>query len=263
MKLALTLGALAATAVASAASAGVIYSTGVDTSEGYTFGDINGQNGWSTFQPGAGGGFANVTGSAPSGFGGDGALQFNSGTDANTSPRYAGGPTYDAAWQNEVANGNTIHYTTVSMYLGSGQNSTARLGSVTFDSTGTKILSGFYVQANTGAVYMLGYYNNAGTLNNFAFNTNATIGFNQWVTFTTTWDSVTGQFQVFWGSNGFYVNGAGAGSVASETDMYNTRNGSTTAATAYFDNLEIGAIPGPGALALLGVAGIVTGRRRR
>jgi MYXO-CTERM domain-containing protein len=31
---------------------------------------------------------------------------------------------------------------------------------------------------------------------------------------------------------------------------------------SYFDNLEIGAIPAPGAVALLGLAGLV-GRRRR
>jgi MYXO-CTERM domain-containing protein len=252
----------AAMATASVASAAVYYSTGFNSSEGFTVGDINGQNGWSTFQPGAGGGYANITASAPAGFEGDQALAFNSGTDANTSPRYAWPAGYGAAFTADAAAGNNVAVSQCSMYMASGSTSTERSGMVVFDATGTKILTGFYVQANTGLVYLLANYNNAGTINNFAFNTNVTIGFNQWVNFTTTWNQATGRMEVFWGTNGFFVDGAAAGSVADETDFYATRNGSTIANTVYFDNLAIGAVPTPGALALLGLAGL-TARRRR
>jgi hypothetical protein len=262
MRCALSVAALAAIGLASSASAAVLYSTNFDSSQGYAVGDINGQNGWSIYQPGGGGGFANITSSAPAGFGGDHALEMNSGIDANTSPRYAWPAAYGAAFTAEASAGNNVLYTQCSMYMASGSASTERTGLVSFDSTGAKLLSGFYVQANTGIVYLLAYYNNAGTLNNYAFNTNATIGFDQWVNFSTTWNQATGRMEVFWGANGFYVDGAGAGSVADETDFYATRNGSTVANSVYFDNLEIGTVPAPGALALLGLAGLA-GRRRR
>jgi len=262
MKFAVTAGALAAAVLSSAASAGIFYSTGF---EDFAAGDVNGQNGWTTYDPTfttGGGNFASVTTGAPAGFGGSNAMRFDSGTSATSSPRYAWAPAFGSAFSAEAAAGNNIFYAQTSMYMGSGQTSTARHGMVTFDATGSKILTGFYVQANTGLVYLLANYNNAGTINNFAFNTNITMGFDQWVTFTTTWNQTTGRMEVYWGANGFYVDGAAAGSTADECDFYNTRNASTLGATSYFDNLEIGAVPAPGAIALLGLAGLA-GRRRR
>jgi len=256
-----TIASLAAIALSSAASAGVLYSTNFDS---FATGDINGQNGWTTYDPTfttGGGNFASVVNNAPSGSGNS--VRFTSGTGATSSPRYAWSANFGSAFSAEAASGNTTYYSQVSMYMASGQTSTARQGMVTFDATGSKILTGFYVQANTGLVYLLANYNNAGTINNFAFNTNVTLGLDQWVTVTTTWNQTTGRMEVFWGANGFYVDGAAAGSVADECDLYNTRNGSTVSTTAYFDNLEIGAIPAPGALALLGVAGVIGSRRRR
>lgn len=260
MKRAMTLTALAAATISSAASAGLIYSTDFNN---YNLGDINGQNGWTTYDPtstGGGGGFANIVAGGNNGTKG---LQFNSGTSASFSPRYAWPANYGTAWSAEAAAGNTQLVVSVDMKLNSGTASTARLGAVSYDLSGSKILGGFYVQQGTGMVYMLGYYNNAGTLNNFAFSTNVTLAYDTWTTFTTTWDSVTGRFTLSWGSNSFFVDGAGAGLVADETDFYNTRNGGTVAASATFDNLSISAIPAPGALALLGVAGLTGGRRRR
>ena len=258
-------GSLAAAALASVSSAAIYYSTGFNTSEGFVTGDVHGQNGWSTFDPTfttGGGNFATVTGSAPAGFEGDGALRFDSGIGATSSPRFAWGPNFGAAFAADAAAGNTTFVAQTSMYLASGSTSTARIGMVTFDTTGAKFLTGFYVQANTGAVYLLANYNNAGTIGNFLFNTNQFVGFNQWVNFTTTWNQTTGRMEVFWGTNSFYVDGAAAGSTADETDFYATRNGSTISATAFFDSVTVGAIPTPGAVALLGLAGLVSRRRR-
>jgi len=265
MKCAFGMAGIAATAVASLASASVtFYSTGFEAPD-FAAGDVNGQSGWTTYDPTfttGGGNFATVTTGAPAGFGGSQSLRFDSGTGATSSPRYAWGPAYGAQFTAAAAAGDNVAVAQVSMYMASGSTSTARQGMVTFDSTGAKILTGFYVQANTGIVYLLANYNNAGTINNFAFNTNVTIGFDQWVNFTTTWNQATGRMEVFWGANGFFVDGAAAGSVADETDLYNTRNASTIGTTAYFDNLSTGAIPAPGAIALLGLAGL-TARRRR
>lgn len=265
MKSASLLAGSAAFALASVASASVtFYSTGFEAPD-FTTGDVNGQAGWSTYDPTfttGGGNFASVTTSAPAGFGGSQALRFDSGTGATSSPRYAWSPSFGSQFTTAAAAGDNILVAQTSMYMASGQSSTARQGMVTFDSTGSKILTGFYVQANTGLVYLLANYNNAGTINNFAFNTNVTIGYDQWVNFTTTWNQATGRMEVFWGTNGFFVDGAATGSIADETDYYNTRNGSTVSSTVYFDNLAIGAVPSPGALALLGLAGLAARRRR-
>ena len=250
--------ATAVACVSSAASAGVIYSTGFNASEGYVVGNLNGQQGWTTLQPSTG------TGSPVASITAAGTMQMNSGTSAAESARYAWNAGYAAQFDIERAAGNTRLYTTVEMNVPRAQTSVGRIGVYNFDATGTKILSGFFIQLNTGIMSLVGNYNNAGTIGNYAFTTTTAIAFDTWTTMTTTWDSDTGRFQVFMGSTGFYVDGAAAGSTADETDFYSTRNGGTVAGTAFFDNLEVGTTtPAPGALALLGVAGLVGGRRRR
>lgn len=254
-----TVAASIAATLSSSALAGVIYAT--DFSE-FALGDINGQNGWATYDPtftSGGGNFANVVADGASGKG----VQFLSGTGGTSSPRYAWAPGYGSQWQAEALAGNRTLSVSVDMKLSSGAASTARIGVITFDDSGAKILGGFYVEQSTRRVYMLGYYNNAGTLGNFAFNTGVTLALDTWTNFVTEWDSVTGRFTVAWGANAFYVDGAGAGSNADETDLYATRNGSTVSASAYFDNLSVSAVPAPGALALLGAAGLAGARRRR
>ncbi len=243
--------------VAKADTTNLLYSTGFDASQGYLAADINGQNGWTTYQPAAGSGYANVTFGAPAGFSGTGAFQLNSGINGNESPRYAWPAGYGATFSSVGAYGILANN---SMYLPSGQTtSAARVGLVTYDSTGAKILGGYYVQASTSAVYLLGYYNNAGTLGNYAFNTGATLATDQWTDFTTFWNGQNGRLTVSWGANSFYVDGAGAGSIADETDFYANRNGSAIAATSYYDNLSIGAvIPEPSSFAL-GLTGLAIG----
>ncbi|MFM1744388.1 MAG: hypothetical protein RLZZ630_325, partial [Bacteroidota bacterium] len=216
--------------------------TNFNSGQSFVTGDINGQNGWSTYDPTfttGGGSFATITTSAPSGLSGDQAVSFLSGTGATSSPRYAWGPNYGSAFSAASAVGANTVVAQTKLYVPSGSTSTARQGMVTFDVTGAKILTGFYVQQNTGTVYLLANYNNAGTIANFTFNTNIAIVKDTWVEFTTTWNQATGRMEVFWAGNGFYVDGAGAGSVADETDFYNTRNASSVASTVYFDELSI------------------------
>jgi MYXO-CTERM domain-containing protein len=250
--------ATAVACVSSAASAGVIYSTGFNASEGYVVGNLDGQQGWTTYQPSAG------TGSAAASITAAGTMQMNSGTSAAESGRFAWNGNYGGTFDIERAAGNTRLYTTVEMNVPRGQTSVGRIGVYNYDVTGEKILSGFFIQLNTGILSLVGSYNNAGSIGNYAFATTTVIAFDTWTTMTTTWDSDTGRFQVFMGSTGFFVDGAAAGSTANETDFYSTRNGGTVAGRALFDNLEIGTTtPAPGALALLGVAGLAGARRRR
>jgi hypothetical protein len=248
-------------ALAASASAGVIYSTNFSE---FTGGDVNGQNGWATYDPTfttGGGNFATIQRVGPTGAGN--VLRFDSGTSAAGSPRYAFAPGFGSAFTAEAAAGNNVLSSSVDMYMASGQASAARQGMLAFDASGTRILTGFYVQANTGLVYLLANYNNAGTIGNFAFNTNVVMGYDQWVNFNMTWNQASGRMVVSWGANAFFVDGAAAGQVADEVDFYNTRNGSTVATTVFFDNLDISAVPAPGALALLGLAGVAGSRRRR
>ena len=97
--------ATAVACVSSAASAGVIYSTGFNASEGYVVGNLEGQQGWTTYQPSTG------TGSPVASITADGRMQMNSGTSGAESGRYAWHGNYGAQFDVERAAGQaeTIH----------------------------------------------------------------------------------------------------------------------------------------------------------
>ncbi|NBQ14802.1 MAG: hypothetical protein EBU31_09375 [Proteobacteria bacterium] len=143
-----------------------------------------------------------------------------------------------------------------------------------YDATGAKILSGVTVQNNTGQLYLVGNYNNAGTVANFSFSTGTSgiLARNTWVTLACTFDMVTGRFQGGYSTNGgatftlFYVDGAAAGTAVDELDLIGSVNSGTAAqggTVGYYDNIQVTSSPAPGALALLGVAGLAGARRRR
>ena len=219
----------------------LLYSTGFDSSEGYSAGDIKGQQGWSTDQPGNGLNYANVTLGAPAGYSGTGALEFKTGHNVHTSPRYAWNVGYGATFTSEIALGAFGLVTNISMYMASGQTSVARMGLVNYDVTGLKVLSGYYVQASTHEVYLYGYSDVGGTFENNSIPTGATLANDQWTDFTTIWDRNTGRFTVSWGANSFFMDGAGAGLIPDETDFYGVRFGSTIGTTSYFDNFVVSA----------------------
>jgi len=143
-----------------------------------------------------------------------------------------------------------------------------------YDASGAKILSGVTVQNNTGQLYIVGSYNNAGTVGNYAFSigTSGILARNTWVTLACTFDMVTGRFQGGYSTNGgvsytlFFVDGAAAGTAVAELDLIGSVNSGTAAqgaTTGYYDNILVTSSPAPGALALLGVAGLAGARRRR
>ena len=60
--------------------------------------------------------------------------------------------------------------------------------------------------------------------------------------------------------------GAAAGTAVDELDLIGSVNSGTAAqggTTGYYDNIQVTSSPAPGALALLGVAGLAGARRRR
>lgn len=248
------------------ASAGVLYQTGFGAKEGYVQGDISGQLGWTTF-PAAG--VASVTFTPPAG-GSGGALAFSGGGAGNpsNSARYAWPQAYGSAFEAASAAGEVVLTNSTSIYVASGSSSTVRVGAATFDATGTRFLTGFFVQANTGAVTLIAYSVSGGTVNNFIYNTGRSIALNAWTTISTSWDRWTGRASIsFVSTTGAFsggVNGASVGSIADETDFVSLNNNSTTAATVFFDNLEVTtSVPAPGALSILGLAGVFGSRRRR
>lgn len=220
--------------------------TSFEASEGFVLGNLNGQQGWTTDRQSGGVGYTNVISNAPAGFVGSRAISLVSGTDSSTSPRFVYPAGFSDAWTTAMNGGDGDLISFVDIYLPSGQSSTARIGSYVYDTTFSKVLVGFEVQANTGDVYMRGYYDNGGTLGNFLFGTGGTkLGFDQWVTVTSIWQKSTGYFSVRWADNEFFDFGAGAGSTPEEFDFYAGRNGSTLPATAYFDDVYVAAVPVP------------------
>jgi MYXO-CTERM domain-containing protein len=268
--------------VAASASADTVLQSTNFNSPGFTLGALTsdatgttaGQGGWYTFTSGLGGAANwNIVNDPAAGGTRGQVLATTAGTTAsgNNSTRFA--------WTDDIANASrpaseTFITTTYDFYVGGSATSTNRYGAYMYDASGSKILAGATVQNNTGQLYVLGNYNNAGTIGNFAFNTGTSgiLARNTWVSLIVTFDMVTGRFQAGYSTNGgasynvFFVDGAAAGTAVAELDLIGSVNSGTAAqgaTTGYYDNIQVTSSPAPGALALLGVAGLAGARRRR
>jgi len=205
-------------------------------------------------------------------------LSMQAGTTAtgNNVTRFAwNDDTHNAMASNPA--GNNLFVMTYDFYMDGGSaTSTNRYGNYIYDATGAKILAGVTMQNSTGQFYIVGNYNNAGTIGNFSFSTGTSglLQRNRWYTFAVTFDSATGRFQGGFSTDGganftmFYVDGAAAGTQAGEYDLIGSANSGTAAqgtTLGFYDNISAyttSTVPAPGALALLGLAGLA-GRRRR
>ena len=186
-------------------------------------------------------------------------------------------------WNDDVTNTmgsnpteNNVFNMTYDFYMGGASaTSTNRYGNYLYDTTGTKIIAGCTMQNSTGQFYLLSNYNNAGTIGNFSFSTGTSgiLTRNAWYTFQYSFNKTTGRvtagFKAFGAATftDFFVDGAAAGSVAGEYDLIGSVNAAAagTSTLGYYDNINAftsAAVPAPGAIALLGLAGLV-GRRRR
>jgi len=273
--------ATAALVAASASADTVLQSTNFN-SPGFTLGALSadptgvvaGQGGWYTYTAGLGGSANWTISNDPAAGGTRGqVLATTAGTTAtgNNSTRFA--------WTDDIANASrpaseTFIACTYDFYVGGSATSTNRYGAYMYDASGSKILAGATVQNNTGQLYVVGNYNNAGTIGNFAFSTGTSgiLARNTWYTLAVTFDMVTGRFQAGYSTDGgatfnlFFVNGAAAGTAVAELDLIGSVNSGTAVqggTTGYYDNIQVTSSPAPGALALLGVAGLAGARRRR
>ncbi|RLS27957.1 MAG: hypothetical protein DWH75_00525, partial [Planctomycetota bacterium] len=120
---------------------------------------------------------------------------------------------------------------------------------------------------------LLSNYNNAGTVGNFSFSTGTSgiLARNTWYTFQYTFNSTTGRTTAGFSSDGgvnftsFFVDGAAAGTLADEYDLIGSVNLGTAAqgtTLGFYDNINAYTSPAPGAIALLGLAGFMSRRRR-
>ena len=268
--------------VAASASADTVLQSTNFNSPGFTLGALSadptgavaGQGGWYTYTTGLGGSANWTIANDPASGGTHGqVLATTAGSTAtgNNATRFA--------WTDDIHNasrpaGETLIVCTYDFYVGGSATSTNRYGAYMYDASGAKILSGVTVQNNTGQLYLVGNYNNAGTVGNYSFSTGTSglLARNSWVTLACTFDMVTGRFQGGFSTNGgvtfslFFVDGAAAGTAVDELDLIGSVNSGTAAqgaTTGYYDNINVTSTPAPGALALLGVAGLAGARRRR
>ena len=268
--------------VAASASADTVLQSTNFNSPGFSLGTLTtdatgttaGQGGWYTYTTGLGGAANWNIANDPAAGGTHGqVLATTAGSTAtgNNATRFA--------WTDDIHNasrpaGETLIVCTYDFYVGGSATSTNRYGAYMYDASGAKILSGVTVQNNTGQLYLVGSYNNAGSVGNYSFSTGTSglLARNSWVTLACTFDMVTGRFQGGFSTNGgvtfslFFVDGAAAGTAVDELDLIGSVNSGTAAqvgTVGYYDNIQVTSSPAPGALALLGVAGLAGARRRR
>lgn len=272
-------------AVAAAANADMLVSS--QNFNGLTIGNLAtdttgvtaGQGGWYIF--GSPATYAQIV-ADPNAGNTNGATAHNGGQVLQTQAATTGTSTR-FTWNDDVFNtmganpaGNNLFVMTYDFYMdGPSATSTNRYGNYLYDPTGTKILAGCTMQNNTGQFYLLSNYNNAGTVGNFSFSTGTSgiLARNTWYTFQYSFNTTTGRvtagFKAFGAASftEFFVDGAAAGSVAGEYDLIGSVNAAAagTSTLGFYDNIEafttVG-VPAPGAIALLGLAGLA-GRRRR
>lgn len=242
---------------------------------GYTAGTVQtstqysaataGQGGWFT----AGGGYTYYNIANDPTVGGTKGLGMSIQGSNSATSRFAWTDDVYNNWGSRDADSDTIY--AVWDQDTTNNSSTNKFGAMIYDATGTKILAGMYVNASTGALQALSYSTSGGTSNNYAYNTGVTITRNAWQSLAMTFNKTTGVSGYYWKVSGTWagatIAGAAAGVNPDEFDLYQTANSSTTQGVAYYDNILISSgsgsfVPAPGAVALIGLAGLVARRRR-
>jgi MYXO-CTERM domain-containing protein len=236
----------------------------VTTAAQYTAGTA-GQGGW--FTAGGGSTFYNIA-SDPTVGGTKGLGMSIQGSNTGTA-RYAWTDNVYNNWGSRDVGSDTI-YAVWDQDTTTTNTSKNKFGAVIYDASGSKILAGMYVDAATGALTALSY-STSGTTGNFGYSTGVTINRNAWQSLAMTFNKTTGVSGYYWKVSGTWagatIAGAAAGVNPDEFDLYQSANSSTTQGLAYYDNILISSgsgsfVPAPGAVALIGLAGLVARRRR-
>lgn len=168
-------------------------------------------------------------------------VQIN-GSATATGTRFMWKADTNANWPTRTA-GNNIIEVEYEFFTGAPSTSKNSPRVYIYDAAGTKVLAGLSMAFDTKIISGVGYYNNAGTLNNFSFNlgaAGATLALtpNTWVKVGMSFNKTTGE--VKWkgpGINGFIM-GAATGLDPDEIDyLMGAGTGNTVSASVKFDNL--------------------------
>ena len=237
----------------------------VQTSAQYSAGTA-GQGGWIT--AGGGSAFYNIANDPT--VGGTRGLGMSIQGSNTTSARYAWTDDVYNNWGSRDVGSDTI-YAVWDQDTTTTNASKNKFGAVIYDATQTKILAGMYVDAKTGVLSALSYSTSSGVANNYVYGTGITITLNAWQSLAMTFNKTTGVSGYYWKVSGTWagatIAGAAAGVNPDEFDLYQSANSSNTQGLAYYDNILISSgsgsfVPAPGAIALIGLAGLVARRRR-
>ena len=200
-----------------------------------------GQGSWLTFATGgANTDFQVIDGGATQG----NVLQIT-GSATTTSTKYFWKDGFADIWGFRDA-GNDILEVEYDFFSGAPTTSKNSMRVLIYDATGTKVLAGISMAADTKVVSGLAYYNNAGTPGNYLFGLGATaatpivLTANTWVRMGFSFNLTTGQ--VNWKGPGFngFVMGAAAAVAPNEIDtVVATTTGNTASSIGLFDNYII------------------------
>lgn len=223
--------------------------TGFEAGEGFVLGNINGQQGWSTNAPR---GSMEVTNGVGDGNGSPNALRLGKGPQAQNQTGVAFSPFF-------VPGSIDLHDSNVDTRI--NDDFGADYWIVGGFLSGTSVFTTWRVQFN--------YEGNIFVVDGAAFvDTGVAWAQNGWRNLRVVVDDVNGAIDYYYGGSLLYSGGlAFAGNTAVEGFIFvhdnfqDAGNGAFSGgpAAGYFDNL----IPAPGAMALLGMGGLLAARRRR
>lgn len=259
------LSAAAVLAIASGASATIIYQTGFENPP-FTVAGLNGQGTPAYAVTSANFNVSNTAGAAHSG------TQYAriSGSGTSTSGGWAWADNTRTAAQ-LASNGMTIH---VSVWVNLATTGTIgtrlyRAGIDCYNDTGAARLGAVGINID-GSVTFINGIDTGGGVNQAVSTAAGAVALNAWhkleidinfatnaLAFTVDGTSITTPA----GFAAFDASSTGFG----DADLYSVRgsSGTTTTTEHRWDDLTIEQIPAPGALALVGLGGIIAGRRRR
>ncbi len=231
----------------------------------YTTGSLSGQGSWSlsggttanyTIQTAI---TANPTGKAL-------AINQDTGTTSAAFSRDAYKAFTASSWTNRTAGQNTAVFKW-DMYVPAGGTSTNTMGAE-IENANYYSLGGIYIRPSDGQVYIRGKTaSGTGAASNYSM-TGSFVTLGAWNSYSVAYDSVSKVSRMIWTDKTY-------GSVYYDLTLYSTYtpvevdfnavtySATTVANTVYYDNMGVYAtIPSPGAVALIGLAGLVARRRR-
>ena len=260
-------GTVALVSVAFAGNASGAFSTLIPFTDfnNYTPGSLSGQGGWALY-----GGTtanytiqsaitANLTGNAL-------AINQTAGTTAAAYSRDAVQAFAASSWTNRTTGQNTAVFKW-DMYVPAGGTSTNTMGAE-IENSSYYSLGGIYIRPSDGQVFIRGKTaSGTGAASNYSI-TGSFVTLGAWNSYSVAYDSVSKVSRMSWTDKT-------AGNVYTDLTLYSaytpteidlnavTYSATTVANTVYYDNVAAYAtVPSPGAVALIGLAGLVARRRR-